>query len=83
MHNTPADRVFRFVLFQEFRAWLVEERHINPETLAKDKQRKEFATFVEDYNTATLPHEKVRSICNVAHPHAKYLELTFARMCLI
>ncbi|KAI5452103.1 hypothetical protein NCC49_001042 [Naganishia albida] len=42
----------------EFRAWLVEERHINPETLAKDKERKEFARFVEDYNTATLPHEK-------------------------
>ncbi|KAJ9113778.1 hypothetical protein QFC20_001804 [Naganishia adeliensis] len=42
----------------EFRAWLVEERHVNPETLAKDKERKEFARFVEDYNTATLPHEK-------------------------
>lgn len=43
---------------QEFRAWLVEERKINPETTNKDQTRKEFARFVEDYNTATLPHEK-------------------------
>jgi len=43
---------------QEFRAWLVEERKINPETLSKDNTKKEFARFAEDYNTATLPHEK-------------------------
>ncbi|OBZ69821.1 hypothetical protein A0H81_10204 [Grifola frondosa] len=43
---------------QEFRAWLVEERKINPETISKDQTKKEFAKFVEDYNTATLPHEK-------------------------
>ncbi|KAH9834187.1 uncharacterized protein C8Q71DRAFT_771597 [Rhodofomes roseus] len=43
---------------QEFRAWLVEERKINPETISKDQTKKEFARFVEDYNTATLPHEK-------------------------
>jgi hypothetical protein len=30
---------------------LVEERKINPETLSKDQERKEFARFVEDYNT--------------------------------
>ncbi|KZV69407.1 hypothetical protein PENSPDRAFT_652376 [Peniophora sp. CONT] len=42
----------------EFRAWLVEERMLNPETLPKDKTRKEFLRFVEDFNTATLPHEK-------------------------
>ncbi|KAI0800140.1 hypothetical protein C8Q74DRAFT_1191701 [Fomes fomentarius] len=42
----------------EFRAWLVEERKINPETISKDQTKKEFARFVEDYNTATLPHEK-------------------------
>ena len=35
----------------EFRAWLVEERIINPETISKDQTRKEFAKFVEDYNT--------------------------------
>ncbi|TFK84699.1 hypothetical protein K466DRAFT_496092 [Polyporus arcularius HHB13444] len=43
---------------QEFRSWLVEERKINPETISKDQTKKEFARFVEDYNTATLPHEK-------------------------
>ncbi|KIK70946.1 hypothetical protein GYMLUDRAFT_33037 [Collybiopsis luxurians FD-317 M1] len=42
----------------EFQTWLVEERVINPETISKDQKKKEFARFVEDYNTATLPHEK-------------------------
>ncbi|KAH6912891.1 hypothetical protein BKA70DRAFT_1422441 [Coprinopsis sp. MPI-PUGE-AT-0042] len=42
----------------EFHAWLVEERKVNPETVTKDQERKEFARFIEDYNTATLPHEK-------------------------
>ncbi|WWC72465.1 uncharacterized protein I206_106427 [Kwoniella pini CBS 10737] len=42
----------------EFRAWLVEERKINPETVSKERTKKEFAIFVEDYNTATLPHDK-------------------------
>ncbi|EIN06439.1 hypothetical protein PUNSTDRAFT_115014 [Punctularia strigosozonata HHB-11173 SS5] len=42
----------------EFRAWLVEERMINPETISKDNMKKEFARFAEDYNTATLPNEK-------------------------
>ena len=39
---------------QEFRAWLVEERMINPETISKDQTKKEFARFVEDYNTGTV-----------------------------
>ncbi|GLB37943.1 hypothetical protein LshimejAT787_0409940 [Lyophyllum shimeji] len=42
----------------EFHAWLVEERKINPETISKDQNRKEFMRYVEDFNTATLPHEK-------------------------
>ncbi|KAG6910401.1 hypothetical protein DXG01_010756 [Tephrocybe rancida] len=42
----------------EFYAWLVEERKINPETITKDQNKKEFLHFVEDFNTATLPHEK-------------------------
>lgn len=40
---------------QEFRAWLVEERKINPETITKDQTKKEFARFVEDYNTGKCP----------------------------
>ena len=35
----------------EFRTWLVEERMVNPETMSKDQTKKEFARFVEDYNT--------------------------------
>ncbi|CCO35569.1 hypothetical protein BN14_09687 [Rhizoctonia solani AG-1 IB] len=42
----------------EFRTWLVEECKINPESLSKDATKKQFARFVEDYNTATLPHPK-------------------------
>jgi len=36
---------------QEFRTWLLEERKTNPESISKDQERKEFAVFVEDYNT--------------------------------
>lgn len=36
---------------QEFRSWLVEERKINPEIQSKEGMRKEFAQFMEDYNT--------------------------------
>ncbi|EAU85922.2 hypothetical protein CC1G_02945 [Coprinopsis cinerea okayama7 len=46
----------------EFQTWLVEERKINPETITKDQEKKEFSRFVEDYNTATLPHEKYYNI---------------------
>jgi len=35
----------------EFQTWLVEERKINPETISKDQNKKEFARFIEDYNT--------------------------------
>ena len=41
---------------QEFRAWLVEERKINPETQSKESTRKEFAQFMEDYNTGSYFH---------------------------
>jgi hypothetical protein len=37
----------------EFRAWLVEERKMNPERMSKDQSKKEFARFVEDYNTGS------------------------------
>jgi len=46
----------------EFRAWLVEERKMNPERMSKDQNKKEFARFVEDYNTATFPNEKFYNI---------------------
>ncbi|KZP18354.1 hypothetical protein FIBSPDRAFT_863825 [Athelia psychrophila] len=43
---------------QEFRTWLLEERKLNPESISKDQEKKEFSRYVEDYNTATLPDEK-------------------------
>jgi hypothetical protein len=45
-------------LTSEFRQWLVEERHINPETISRGIEKKEMATFIEDYNTATMPSDK-------------------------
>ena len=42
----------------EFRAWLLEEQKVNPETVSKDQTRRLFSKFVEDFNTGTLPHEK-------------------------
>jgi len=40
-----------FTKNQEFYTWLVEERKVNPETISKEQQKKEFARFVEDFNT--------------------------------
>jgi hypothetical protein len=41
----------------EFSAWLVEERKINPETISKEQNKKEFAKYVEDYNTGESLYE--------------------------
>ncbi|KAJ7072857.1 hypothetical protein C8F01DRAFT_972688 [Mycena amicta] len=47
-----------FTKSEEFKTWILEERKLNPESISKDQNRKEFARFMEDYNTATLPDEK-------------------------
>lgn len=47
-----------FVKQQEFYCWLLEVKMTNPETLPKFESRKMFETYMEDYNTATLPHKK-------------------------
>jgi hypothetical protein len=44
-----------FTKAPEFYTWLVEERKINPETISKEQNKKEFAKYVEDYNTGTSP----------------------------
>lgn len=44
-------RLSMFLKGPEFHAWLVEERKINPETISKDQNKKEFLRFVEDFNT--------------------------------
>jgi hypothetical protein len=38
----------------EFHTWLVEERKLNPEIMSKDQNKKEFARFMEDYNTGEI-----------------------------
>ncbi|KAF1806177.1 hypothetical protein FB192DRAFT_1003030 [Mucor lusitanicus] len=42
----------------EFQAWLIEVKHANVETLNNVKRKEMFNDFMEDYNTATMPHEK-------------------------
>lgn len=42
----------------EFQAWLIEVKHANVETLNNVKRKEMFVDFMEDYNTATMPHEK-------------------------
>ncbi|KAG0307688.1 hypothetical protein BGZ97_000314 [Linnemannia gamsii] len=42
----------------EFQAWLMEVKHLNPETIPQNKMKEHFVGFMEDYNTVTMPHEK-------------------------
>ncbi|GAA5955336.1 hypothetical protein JCM8115_001920 [Rhodotorula mucilaginosa] len=42
----------------EFHAWMIGERMMNPETTTKAKEKELFKQFMEDFNTGTLPHEK-------------------------
>ena len=51
-----------FTKNQEFYTWLVEERKINPERISKDQSKKEFARFVEDYNTGEFIFPQVERV---------------------
>ncbi|CAO3597168.1 unnamed protein product [Absidia cylindrospora] len=42
----------------EFQAWLIDIKKANVETLSNVKRKQLFIDFMEDYNTATMPHEK-------------------------
>ncbi|KAG0086488.1 hypothetical protein BGZ92_008099 [Podila epicladia] len=42
----------------EFQAWLMEVKHLNPETIPQTQMKQHFLGFMEDYNTVTMPHEK-------------------------
>ena len=69
-----------FTKNQEFYTWLVEERKINPETVSKDQQKKEFSRFVEDYNTGTTYvtayfHPLTRRFSIATLPHEKYYNM--------
>ncbi|KAI8084836.1 uncharacterized protein BX664DRAFT_337896 [Halteromyces radiatus] len=42
----------------EFQAWLIDIKKADVETLSNVKRKQMFIDFMEDYNTATMPHEK-------------------------
>lgn len=42
----------------DFLVWAMEVAKVDPEALPKHEERELFKTYVEDYNTATLPHKK-------------------------
>ncbi|ORX78838.1 hypothetical protein BCR32DRAFT_206417 [Anaeromyces robustus] len=42
----------------EFRCWLIEVKNISVESLPPSGMKQYFAEYMEDYNTATLPHIK-------------------------
>jgi hypothetical protein len=48
----------QFTKQPEFYCWLQEVKQANPEILQRLDTKKMFETFMEDYNTATLPHKK-------------------------
>ncbi|KAI8051534.1 hypothetical protein BDF22DRAFT_634296 [Syncephalis plumigaleata] len=43
---------------QEFHAWLIEVKRMSPEVMNQQQMKQHFKYYMEDYNTATLPHEK-------------------------
>jgi len=43
---------------EEFLAWLSEHKGVNQEALRPWELKEHFSSYVEDFNTATLPHEK-------------------------
>ncbi|EDO26841.1 predicted protein, partial [Nematostella vectensis] len=45
----------------EFYCWLMEIKKVNPEIIGRFETKKYFDDFMEDYNTATLPHKKCKS----------------------
>ena len=44
--------------YEEFNLWMVEVKQVDPESLAKWEERDAWLTFMEDFNTGTLPHRK-------------------------
>ncbi|KAL0093271.1 hypothetical protein F4703DRAFT_1923826 [Phycomyces blakesleeanus] len=43
---------------KEFQAWLIEVKHVDVESVNNIKRKELFIDFMEDYNTATMTHEK-------------------------
>lgn len=49
---------------QEFQLWLIEIKKIGYEGLSPLEEKNLFKEYMEDYNTATLPHEKFYNVEN-------------------
>lgn len=68
-----------FTRNHEFYTWLVEERKINPETITKDQQKKEFSRFVEDFNTGMrflyYFKQAISAGRSATLPHEKYYNM--------
>ncbi|KAI7864399.1 hypothetical protein BDF14DRAFT_1180873 [Spinellus fusiger] len=47
-----------FTKESEFQAWLIEVKHVDVESVNNIKRKELFIDFMEDYNTATMSHEK-------------------------
>lgn len=48
--------------YTEFALWASEVKKLDIEVLPKAEEKEMFRTFCEDYNTATLPHQKYYSL---------------------
>lgn len=42
----------------EFTLWAIEERRVDVEGMSRNREKDLFREFIEEYNTATLPHRK-------------------------
>ncbi|KAI9278531.1 hypothetical protein BDA99DRAFT_429208, partial [Phascolomyces articulosus] len=55
----------------EFQAWLLEVKKADIMTLPQSKRKEMFIDFMDDYNTATMPHEKFYNLARwEARQHA-------------
>jgi hypothetical protein len=57
VHGIIQDTDF-YIKREEFQAWLLDYKKVNPEALSQSELKKLFATFAEDYNLGILPEEK-------------------------
>lgn len=48
----------------DFLVWAMEVAKVDPEALPKHEERELFKTYIEDYNTATLPHKKYYDVAS-------------------
>ncbi|KAI8141874.1 hypothetical protein BJV82DRAFT_670383 [Fennellomyces sp. T-0311] len=60
-----------FTKESEFQSWLLEIKKVNIETIPQSRRKELFIDFMDDYNTATMPHEKYYNLARwEARQHA-------------